>query len=144
MAEKNIRLRTLKRGDHAGNGVVEGGMAIEVGLPEFLQQLEVLVPTTLIEALAQGVGSVAAARDASILVAGGRIRGAEHWPEHFTGGVEHQGVPEIARDGLVALRAFTNDGGFHGLGEAWRNFGKQNFASRGAPLTTGHTRYCDA
>src|SRR6266478_6231648 len=57
MAEKNIRLRTLKRGDHAGNGVVEGGMAIEVGLPEFLQQLEVLVPTTLIEALAQGVGS---------------------------------------------------------------------------------------
>src|SRR6266403_4178263 len=71
--KKNMRWRRLKRRNHAGDGVVEGGAAVKVGLPEFLQQLEVVVPATLIEAFAQGVGSVPAWA-ASVLVTGSRAR----------------------------------------------------------------------
>src|SRR5437660_2033506 len=70
--------RALKRRDHAGDGVVEGGVAVQIRLPEFLQQLEIVIPASLVEAFAQGVGSVAAARGGAILVAGSRTGGAEH------------------------------------------------------------------
>src|SRR5947208_1999675 len=112
--------QALKRRDHAGDGVIEGGVAIEVGLPEFLQQFEILAPSTLIEALAQSVRSVAAARDAAILVSSGRTGGAEHWPDDFTCGVENQSVPKVARDGFVTLVAFPDDGGLYRLGDTVR------------------------
>src|SRR6266478_3158565 len=51
--------RLLKGGDHAGDGVVEGGVAVQVGLPEPGEELEIGVPAPLIEAFADGVRRVA-------------------------------------------------------------------------------------
>src|SRR6266550_5281153 len=113
--------RTLQRRNHSGDGVVEGGAAVKVGLPEFLQQLEVVVPATLIEAFAQGVGSVTAWAGA-VLVTGSRARRAQHRADHLAGGVENQSVPEVARAGFIALAAFADDGGLHRLGDTVRTF----------------------
>src|SRR5882762_4300613 len=118
--ERHRGSRRLKRRDHTGDGVVEGGAAVKVGLPEFLQQLEVVVPATLIEAFAQGVGSVTAW--AAVLVTGSRTRRAKHRANHFAGGVENQRVPEVARDGFIALAALADDGGLHRLGDTVRTF----------------------
>ncbi len=49
----------LQRGDHAGDGVVKCGIAVEVRLPELRKELEVAVPAPLIDAFANGVRSVA-------------------------------------------------------------------------------------
>src|SRR6266403_27594 len=117
--KENRGSQRLKRRDHSGNGVVEGGAAVKVGLPEFLQQLEVLVPATLIEAFAQGVGSVAP-EDAAVLVTGSRARRAKHRADDFTGGVENQSMPEVAWDGFIALPALADDGGLHRLGDTVR------------------------
>src|ERR1700730_8998482 len=116
-----MRSRRLKRRDHAGDGVVEGGATVKVGLPEFLQQLEIVVPAALIEAFAQGVGSVATWA-AAVLVTGSRTRRAKHRADNFTGSVENQGVPEVARDGFVALMALADNGGLHRLGDTMRTF----------------------
>src|SRR5712692_8846600 len=130
MEEKNRGLRTLQRRDHAGDGVVEGSTAVKVRLPELLQQLEVVVPATLIEAFAHGVRSVAATGDAAVLVAGSCAGRTKHRTDDFTSGVENQRVPEVARDGFVALAALANDGGLHRLGDTVRTFVEKNFEGR--------------
>src|SRR5713226_4349129 len=111
----------LEGGDHAGDGVAEGGAAVEVGLPEALE----------------GVGNVGGGRSAAGVFAGtgGGASGCtaggakvqfaarscigrgENGAEDFAGGVENQGVPEVARDGFIALAAFADDGVLHGLGD---------------------------
>src|SRR6267154_5906263 len=68
--------QALQRGDHACDGVVERSSAVKVRLPEFLQQLEIVIPTALVQAFAQGVGSVTATGRAAILVDSGRARRA--------------------------------------------------------------------
>src|SRR4029077_11547761 len=130
--EREAGSRTLQRRDHARDGVIECGAAIKVRLPEFLQSLEVLVPAALIEAFAQSVGSVAAAGDAAIVIASSGARRAKHRADDFAGGVENQGVPEVARDGFVALVALPDDGGLYGLGDAVRTFVEKNFERRRA------------
>src|SRR5882757_3963903 len=130
--ERHRGSRRLKRRDHTGDGVVEGGAAVKVGLPEFLQQLEVVVPATLIEAFAQGVGSVTAAWAAAVLVTGSRTRRAKTRADHFTGGVENQSVPEVARDGFIALAALADDGGLHRLGDTVRTFVEEHLEGCGA------------
>src|SRR5467141_2912728 len=102
-------------------------MAVKVRLPKLLEQLEVVVPAALIEALTQSVGSVAATGDAAVLVTGSCAGRAEHRTDNFAGGVENQGVPEVAGDGFVALVAFADDGGLHGLGDTVRTLVEKNF-----------------
>src|SRR5438094_9543337 len=129
MAQKNIRLRSLQRRNHGGDGVVQGRVAVQIRLPEFLQQLEILVPTALIEAFAQRVRSVAAARGA-ILVAGSGAGGAKYGAKHLPRGVENQSMPEVPGNGFVALAALADDGRLHGFGDAVRTFVEQNFKGR--------------
>src|SRR5260370_37524222 len=114
--------RTLQRRDHARDGVVEGGAAVKIGLPEFLQQLEVVVPATLIEPFPQGVGSVAAAGGTAVLVAGSCAGRATHRAGDFASGVKNQGVPEGARDRFIALAARADNCGLHRLGNTLRTF----------------------
>src|SRR4029077_20884782 len=52
------RARALERGDHAGDGVVEGGFVVEIGLPEAGEKLEVVFPTAFVKAFADGVRNV--------------------------------------------------------------------------------------
>src|ERR1700731_4285127 len=103
-----MRSPRLKRRDHAGDGVVEGGATVKVGLPEFLQQLEIVVPAALLKAFAQLVGSVATSA-AAVLVTDSRTRRAKHRADNFAGGVENQGVPEVVSDGFVALMTFADN-----------------------------------
>src|SRR5438067_1678739 len=104
-------------------------MGVQIRLPEFLQQLEILVPTALIEAFAQRVRSVAAARGA-ILVAGSGAGGAKYGAKHLPRGVENQSMPEVPGNGFVALAALADDGRLHGFGDAVRTFVEQNFKGR--------------
>src|SRR5216683_1022763 len=60
----------LEGGDHAGDGVAEGGAAVEVGLPEALEDVEVVFPAALVEAFAEGVGNVGGGRSAAGVFAG--------------------------------------------------------------------------
>ena len=46
----------LQGGDHAGDGVVEGGFVVEIGLPEAREKLQIVFPAAFIEAFADGVG----------------------------------------------------------------------------------------
>ena len=54
----------LQGGDHTGDGVVESGLAFQIGLPESGEELEVVVPPALVEAFADGVRDVGVADDA--------------------------------------------------------------------------------
>src|SRR5256886_14428497 len=45
---------------------------------------------------------------------------SQYRAEHFAGGVENQSVPEVARDGFIALAALADDGGLHRLGDTVR------------------------
>src|SRR5713226_1243463 len=106
----------LKRGDHARNGVVERRFAVEVRLPESLQEVEIVLPAALVEALANGVGSVPISQNAVALVSlSCRVTG-QNRTDDFTGSVEDQGMPQIARNRFVALTALANDGGLHRFG----------------------------
>ena len=60
----------LEGGDHAGDGVAEGGAAVEVGLPETLEDVEVVFPAALVEAFAEGIGDVAGGGSAAGVFAG--------------------------------------------------------------------------
>jgi hypothetical protein len=77
-----------------GDRVVEGSFAVEIRLPVLREELEVIVPAALVEAFAVGVRDVGSIRWAVALSAENRF-------DDFTGGVEKQGVPEIAGDGFV-------------------------------------------
>ncbi len=81
----------LQRGDHARDGVVKRGIAVEVRLPELRKQLEVTIPAPLIDAFANRVGSVARRG----YPAGGAVGGCgrDDWADDFSGGVENQRVP---------------------------------------------------
>src|SRR6266481_7953359 len=125
-------IQALQRGDHACDRVVERSSAVQVRLPEFLKQPEVVVPPTLIQAFAQGIGSVTAAGHTTILVASGRPRSTKHRTYDFARSVENESLPEVARDSFVALVALTNDGGLHGFGNTMRTFVEKNFESRRA------------
>ena len=48
----------LKRGDHARDGIVKRGLAVEIRLPEAYEKLVVVVPTSLIESLTDGIGCI--------------------------------------------------------------------------------------
>src|ERR1700732_1302394 len=101
----------LKRGHHAGDGVIEGSRAVEIRLPEFLQELVIVVPAPLIKTFTQGVRCVTRARHAAVLIASGCSCSAKHRADDFTGGVENQSLPEVARNSFVALVALATDGG---------------------------------
>src|SRR6267142_1460929 len=134
-------------GDHAGDGVAEGGVAVEVGLPETLEDVEIVFPAAFVQAFAEGVGSVSGGGSAARVFAG-TCRGAsgstgvgakvqfaagngigrgQDGAKDFAGGVENQGVPEVARDGFIALAAFANDGILYRLGDAVGGFVEENF-----------------
>src|SRR6266404_5340828 len=124
-----VRNAELEGGDHAGDGVAEGGATVEVRLPEALEDVEIVFPAALVEAFAEGVGSVAGGGSSGGVFAGtgsgasggrggasgGTAVGAkvqfaagsgigrgENGAEDLAGGVENQGVPEVARDGFIA------------------------------------------
>src|SRR6266850_1933677 len=135
----------LEGGDHTGDGVAEGGTAVEIGLPEALEDVEIVFPAALVEAFAEGVGSVGGGSaagafagtgggasggtgvGAKIQFAGSGIGRSKDGADDFTGGVENQGVPEVARNGFIALAAFADDGVLHGLGDAVRGLVEENF-----------------
>ena len=48
----------LERGDHAGDGIIKRGFAVEVRLPEAGEKYEVVVPPALIKTFADGVWCV--------------------------------------------------------------------------------------
>src|SRR6266851_2532274 len=127
--------QALQRGDHACDGVVERSSAVKIRLPEFLQQLEIVIPAALIQAFAQRIRSITAAGHATIVVASGRARRAKHRTYDFTGSVENESLPEVARDGFVTLVALANDGGLHGVGNTMRTFMEKNFESCRALIT---------
>jgi len=158
LRSKSAVQRHSERGDHAGDGVAEGGAAIEVGLPEALEDVEIVFPAALVEAFAEGVGSVSGGGSSGGVFAGtgsgasggrggasgGTAVGAkvqfaagsgigrgENGAEDLAGGVENQGVPEVARDGFIALAAFADDGVLHGLGDAVGGFVEENFEGFG-------------
>jgi len=60
-----------------GDGVAEGGAAVEVRLPEALEDVEIVFPAAFVEAFAEGVGSVAGEGCAARVFAGtvGRASG---------------------------------------------------------------------
>src|SRR5258706_1955643 len=70
--------QALQRGYHACDGIVERSSAVKVRLPEFLQQLEIVIPAALIQAFAQRIRSITAAEHTAILVASGRARSTKH------------------------------------------------------------------
>src|SRR5258706_12787802 len=70
--------QALQRGYHACDGIVERSSAVKVRLPEFLQQLEIVIPAALIQAFAQRIRSITAAGHTAILVASGRARSTKH------------------------------------------------------------------
>src|SRR5690348_3878256 len=118
-------------GDHVGDGVVEADFAVEIGLPIFGEDAEVIVPAALIEAFADGVGRVAG---------GERRRGIAGRLLHdgangLAGGVKEESVPKIARNGLITLTAFADDGVLNGVGDAVGRFVKKNFESLGALIS---------
>src|SRR5260370_35034904 len=94
--------RTLQRRDHARDGVVEGGAAVKIGLPEFLQQLEAVVPATLIEPFPQGVGIVAAAGDTADFVPGSCAGRARHQADEFASGGKNQSWAQVVRGSLTS------------------------------------------
>src|SRR6266853_5887650 len=67
--EANNGFRALQGRDHACDGVVERSSPVKVRLPEFLQQLEIVIPTALIQAFAQRIRRITAAGHAAIPVA---------------------------------------------------------------------------
>src|SRR6267154_4215531 len=125
--EANHEFRALQRRDHARDGVVERSSAVKVRLPEFLKQLEVVIRPPLVQAFAQGIGSVTAAGHTAILVASGRARSTKHRTYDFARSVENESLPEVARNSFVALVALANNGGLHGLGNTVRTFMEKNF-----------------
>src|SRR5213082_738587 len=90
----------LQSGDHVSDGVVECGVAIEIGLPIAREQLEIIFPAASIEAFALGIGSVFAGWFGA---AGSCVEVRVHDRfDDFSGGVEDQRVPEVTGNGLFA------------------------------------------
>lgn len=112
-----------------GDGVVEGDAAIQVRLPIEIEKKVVLVPTALGEDVLQGVRNSAGLRRLWRLIGVGAVLGRilEDGLHNFHGGVNNQGMPEVARNGFVALFAFAADGGFDGRGDAMRCLMEQDF-----------------
>src|SRR5712692_4327480 len=112
----------LERRYHAGNGVIERRFAVEVRLPKSLQEVEIVFPAALVEALSNSVSTVPISRNAATFVSLIRGRRGQHSADDLAGGVEDQGMPEIPRNGFVALTALTNDGGLHHFSDPVRAF----------------------
>src|SRR5215467_189649 len=119
--------RALQRRNHVRNGVGEVDAAVEVGLPVLGEDAQVVLPAAFIEAFANRVGNVSGRRRSGRSGAGGISagRGREQRSaargqraNHLAGSVEKQGVPEIARNGFVALAAFAKNGILHDIGDA--------------------------
>ena len=98
-----VGARFSKRGNHTGDGIAEAGLAVEVRLPESLQELQVIAPASLVETFTDGVRSVTATWDATVLTTGrGAMRG-DHRADDFPGGVKnpvsytHLTLPTILR-----------------------------------------------
>src|SRR5712664_827149 len=53
-------------------------------------------------------------------------------------------MPEVARDGFVALAALADDGGLYGLGDTVRSFVEKNFEGRCALIAWVQTRDGDS
>src|SRR6266571_357050 len=109
-------------GHHASNGVIEGGFAVEVRLPESLQEVEIVFPAALVESFANRIGTIPVSRNAATFVSLSRGGRGQHRADNFAGGVEDQSMPEIARNGLVVLMALANDGGLHRFRDPVRAF----------------------
>src|SRR5712692_10077836 len=90
----------LERRYHARNGVIERRFAVEVRLPESLQEVEIVFPAALVEALANGISAVPISRNAATFLSLSCGRRGQHSTDDFASGVEDQGMPEIARDGF--------------------------------------------
>ena len=111
-----------------GDGIVEADLAVEIGLPILGEDAEVVVPAALIEAFADGIGRVAGGEGGD----GVARRLLHDGANRLAGGVEEQSVPKIARNGLIALTAFADDGVLNGVGDAVGSLVKKNFESFGA------------
>ncbi len=87
-----------------GDGVVEGGLAVEVGLPVAGEELEVIFPAALVEAFALGVRSVLRVLRARARVSVAAARGAalgvrlcvQDGLDDLAGGVKDERVPAMA------------------------------------------------
>jgi hypothetical protein len=108
---KRAKCLASESGNDVRDGVVESSFAVEVGLPESFEEFEVIVPAALIESFPEGVGSVFALTSIGVF----RV---DHGFDDFAGGVKNQCVPQVARNGFVALAAFSIDGQLHGLSDA--------------------------
>lgn len=111
-----------------GDGVVEADFAVEIGLPVFGEDAEIVVPAALIEAFADGIGRVAG-REGGEGVARGLLHDGAN---RLAGRVKQESVPQIARNGLIALAAFADDGVLNGVGDAVGSLVKKDFESFGA------------
>ncbi len=118
-----------------GDGVVEGGLAVEVGLPVAGEELEVIFPAALVEAFALGVRSVLRVLRARARVSVAAARGAalgvrlcvQDGLDDLAGGVKDERVPEVAGDGFLALAAFAGDGFLDRLGDAMGSLMEEDF-----------------
>src|SRR5260370_40118500 len=93
---------------------------------------QISVPPACVEAMTHGVWRVFPAWRAAL---GPRARRCHDRPDQFAGGVKNQRVPQVARDGLIALPALACNGRLHRLGDSLRGFVKEDFqggASLGA------------
>src|SRR5579863_256063 len=114
----------LKRRHHMRDRIVERHIAVEIRLPESLEQFEILVPATLKKPLAHRVRRIFPVRVA---------REALHQRlDDFAGRIEHKRVPQIARNRFVALATLPIYRQLHWFRDAVRRFMKQHLEGRAA------------
>src|SRR5260370_4438527 len=96
---------------------------------------QISVPPACVEAMTHGVWRVFPAWRAAL---GPHARRCHDRPDQFAGGVKNQRVPQLARDGLIALPALACNGRLHRLGDSVRAFAKQDLQGVASPgATTG-------
>src|SRR5712692_6245372 len=101
----------LQRRHHPRDRGVEIGFPVEVRLPESFEEKQIAGPSARIKSLTHRIGRVRA---------GLGVRGFKGPLDDLAGGVEQQGVPEVARDGFSSFAAFAGDGITHALGQRVR------------------------
>src|ERR1700752_4116305 len=100
--ERKARQRlVLHRRHHAGNGVVKRRFSVEVGLPEPLQEFEVVLPPALIKTFAKPVSAVAARRTAVTFFFAAHRRRSQDRADGLARRVKNQSVPEIPGNGFI-------------------------------------------
>jgi len=111
------------------DSVFEADFAIKVGLPVEEEKQVILLPAPLGKDFCKGVGNDIGLRRLRRGITGAFVHVGvfEDGAEDFPGGVNNEGVPEVAGNGLVALLALAADGSFDRSGDTVGRFVKKDF-----------------